>query len=67
MVQEALTNVHKHARGAATEVVVRGADGDGVTVRVTNRATGRGWFTAARARVPDWSGCASGSPCPAVS
>ena len=36
VVQEALTNVHKHARGASTEVVVRGARGEGVTVRVTN-------------------------------
>ncbi len=36
IVQEALTNVHKHARGAATEVVVTGAAGEGVTVRVTN-------------------------------
>ncbi|GAA1534913.1 histidine kinase [Kribbella lupini] len=36
LVQESLTNVHKHARGATTEVVVRGAEGDGVTVRVTN-------------------------------
>ncbi|MEU8225940.1 histidine kinase [Kribbella sp. NPDC048915] len=36
LVQESLTNVHKHARGAATEVCVHGARGDGVTVRVTN-------------------------------
>ncbi|MGC4943779.1 sensor histidine kinase [Kribbella sp. DT2] len=36
IVQESLTNVHKHARGATTEVLVRGAEGDGVTVRVTN-------------------------------
>jgi signal transduction histidine kinase len=36
VVQEALTNVHKHARGAATDVRVHGARGDGVTVRVTN-------------------------------
>ncbi|WP_433165052.1 sensor histidine kinase [Kribbella sp. CA-247076] len=36
VVQESLTNVHKHARGASTDVVVRGSRGDGVTVSVTN-------------------------------
>jgi signal transduction histidine kinase len=36
IVQEALTNVHKHARGVSTEVLVKGAPGTGVTVRVTN-------------------------------
>ncbi|MDX2969134.1 sensor histidine kinase [Kribbella solani] len=36
VIQESLTNVHKHARGAATDVRVSGARGDGVTVRVTN-------------------------------
>jgi signal transduction histidine kinase len=36
IVQEALTNVHKHARGAATAVLVDGAAGTGVTVRVAN-------------------------------
>ncbi|MEI8408085.1 MULTISPECIES: sensor histidine kinase [unclassified Kribbella] len=36
VVQESLTNVHKHARAASTEVVVHGARGAGVTVRVTN-------------------------------
>ncbi|MFG1906436.1 sensor histidine kinase [Kribbella sp. NPDC048928] len=36
VVQESLTNVHKHARGAATDVRVQGARGEGVTVRVTN-------------------------------
>lgn len=36
VVQESLTNVHKHARGASTEVRVHGARGDGVTVQVTN-------------------------------
>ena len=36
IVQEGLTNVHKHARGVATEVLVTGtADGE-VVVRVTN-------------------------------
>ncbi|MFD7153949.1 sensor histidine kinase [Kribbella sp. NPDC059898] len=36
VVQESLTNVHKHARGAATDVRVHGARGTGVTVQVTN-------------------------------
>ena len=36
IVQEGLTNVHKHARGVTTEVLVHGAAGTGVTVRVTN-------------------------------
>jgi signal transduction histidine kinase len=36
IVQESLTNVHKHARGASTEVRVTGGRGEGVTVRVTN-------------------------------
>lgn len=36
IVQESLTNVHKHARDAATDVLVHGAVGEGVTVRVTN-------------------------------
>lgn len=36
IVQESLTNVHKHARGASTEVLVSGGRGQGVTVRVTN-------------------------------
>lgn len=36
VVQESLTNVHKHARGASTDVVVRGIRGEGVTARVTN-------------------------------
>lgn len=36
VVQESLTNVHKHARGASTEVFVRGMRGEGVTARVTN-------------------------------
>jgi signal transduction histidine kinase len=36
VVQESLTNVHKHARGAATKVEVHGAPGAGIAVRVTN-------------------------------
>src|SRR5215211_4986826 len=36
VVQESLTNVHKHARGASTEVVVYGVSGEGVAARVTN-------------------------------
>ena len=37
VVQEALTNVHKHARGAATTVALRGDSGVGVTVEVVNQ------------------------------
>jgi signal transduction histidine kinase len=37
LVQEALTNVHKHARGAATCVRVVGGAGRGLEVEVTNR------------------------------
>ncbi|MFA9270071.1 MAG: sensor histidine kinase [Baekduiaceae bacterium] len=37
IVQEGLTNVHKHARGAATTVLVRGAPGDGLALEVRNR------------------------------
>ena len=37
VVQEALTNVHKHARGAATVVTITGDDAHGVTVEVVNR------------------------------
>lgn len=37
VVQESLTNVHKHARGAATVVHVRGTSAGGVTVVVANR------------------------------
>ena len=36
VVQEALTNVHKHARGAATAVTVRGDADRGVTIAVVN-------------------------------
>jgi signal transduction histidine kinase len=37
VVQEALTNVHKHARGAATDVAVGAGSEDGVVVTVTNQ------------------------------
>jgi signal transduction histidine kinase len=37
LVQEGLTNVHKHARGASTTVSVRGDEAAGVTVAVVNR------------------------------
>lgn len=37
IVQEALTNVHKHARGAATTVRVSGAPGEGLAIEVRNR------------------------------
>lgn len=36
LVQEALTNVHKHARDAATTVRLTGAPGDGIVVEVVN-------------------------------
>jgi signal transduction histidine kinase len=36
VVQEALTNVHKHARDAATTVTVAGAPGQGLEVTVEN-------------------------------
>jgi signal transduction histidine kinase len=37
IVQEALTNVSKHARGTATTVAVRGRPGEGLRVTVSNR------------------------------
>jgi signal transduction histidine kinase len=37
IVQEALTNVTKHARGTATEVRLTGAPGDGLRIGVRNR------------------------------
>ncbi len=37
IVQEALTNVHKHVRGAATTVSVSGGPGDGLRIEVANR------------------------------
>lgn len=37
IVQEALTNVHKHAAGTSTRVTVRGGPGDGLHVSVRNR------------------------------
>jgi signal transduction histidine kinase len=37
IVQEALTNVHKHARGAATVVSVTGGPSEGLVVAVRNR------------------------------
>jgi signal transduction histidine kinase len=37
VVQEGLTNVHKHARGAATSVSVTGDDAKGVAVEVVNQ------------------------------
>lgn len=37
VVQESLTNVHKHARSAATDVRVRGRAGDGLAVEVANQ------------------------------
>ncbi|MCY1137131.1 histidine kinase [Actinoplanes sp. Pm04-4] len=40
VVQEALTNVHKHAPGAATEVTLAYAD-EGISVEVVNERSGR--------------------------
>jgi signal transduction histidine kinase len=37
VVQESLTNVHKHARAAATVVSLRGGPGDGLDIEVRNR------------------------------
>jgi signal transduction histidine kinase len=37
IVQEALTNAHKHARDAATQVSIIGDEASGVSVQVTNR------------------------------
>lgn len=37
VVQEGLTNVHKHARGAATSVTIAGDERRGITVEVVNR------------------------------
>jgi signal transduction histidine kinase len=36
IVQEGLTNAHKHARDAAVSVAVRGAAGHGLTVEIRN-------------------------------
>jgi signal transduction histidine kinase len=37
IVQEGLTNARKHAHGAAVEVTVDGAEGDGLVIEVRNR------------------------------
>jgi signal transduction histidine kinase len=37
IVQEGLTNARKHARGAAVDVTLGGAPGDGLTIEVRNR------------------------------
>ena len=37
IVQEGLTNARKHAQGAAVEVTVDGAEGDGLVIEVRNR------------------------------
>ncbi len=52
IVQEALTNVAKHASGAVTEVAVTGAPGAGLAIRVRNRlpaAAVRSWLPGAGA------------------
>ena len=62
VVQEGLTNVHKHARGrgddASRSPATRRA---GVTVEVANQRPVAGRRAAARAPAPGWSVCASGS------
>ena len=52
VVQEALTNVHKHARAAATEVRWPACAGDGVQVRCATAPPVAAGGAAARARVP---------------
>ncbi len=42
VVQEGLTNAHRHAPGARVEVAVAGAPGDGLAVEVSNDAPGMG-------------------------
>jgi signal transduction histidine kinase len=37
IVQEGLTNARKHARGAAVDVTVEGAEGSGLTIEIRNR------------------------------
>jgi signal transduction histidine kinase len=37
IVQEALTNVNKHARGTATQVQISGRPGNGLTIVIRNR------------------------------
>jgi signal transduction histidine kinase len=37
VVQESLTNVHKHARGAATRIRIAGSAGSRLTIEVVNR------------------------------
>lgn len=77
VVQEALTNVHKHARSAATTVAVLAAhrrdEGDGVTVDVTNQrpvaatallpGSGSG-LVGLRERVELMGGSLDFGPCP---
>ena len=59
IVQEALTNINKHAPGTATEVTVSGAAGRGLHVTVRNRLP----LTAASGPAcPDRAGGSSGSP-----
>lgn len=59
VVQEALTNAHRHAPGAAVAVSLVGAPGAGLTCTVTN-PVGPG---ARRGRVPGWIANADESAC----
>ena len=67
IVQEGLTNARKHARGAAVDVTVDGAPGDGLTIEIRNRlpvgALRRGGRS--RARAPASSASPSGRAWPA--
>ena len=67
IVQEALTNIGKHASGTATQVRVSGAPGAGLHVSVRNRQpvhaqAGR----RCRGPAPACSGCRNASPSPAA-
>ena len=64
MVQEALTNVHKHAADGATDVCLRYLP-DGFEVAVRNGPT---TTEATRCPVPGsaWSGCGNGWNCSAA-
>jgi signal transduction histidine kinase len=59
VVQEALTNVHKHAPGAAAVVELTGGDADGLTITVDNDPPPRAVGDALPGSGA-WSACASG-------
>ena len=59
IVQEALTNVLKHAGPARADVTIGCAD-DAVTIEVTDDGTGRARRPGSRPAGTGWPGCASG-------